>query len=157
MSVPDVDEPDTPLPELPPLPEDPRWRIEHLPLVSAAGAAMVLCAGSIGWVAGGRVAALGAALGALVVALSLTMSTLAIAWADAIRPALIMPVGLATYVIKFALIAFTMLSVEASGWAGGLPMAWGIAGGVVVLTGVQVWWVLRLARRNAVVVGGPGR
>ncbi|HEX8343391.1 MAG TPA: hypothetical protein VF657_01425 [Actinoplanes sp.] len=139
---------DTPLPELPPLPEDPRWRLEHLPLVTAAGVALVLCAASIGFLTGGPTAALGAAAGVFVVAVGLTMSTLVIAWADAVRPALIMPLGLLAYVIKFALISVMMLAVAENGWAGGLPMAWGIAGGVVTLTAVQVWWVSRLDRRN---------
>lgn len=147
---------DTPLPDLPPLPEDPRWRIEHLPMVVAASVALVLCAASIGFLTGGPTAALGAAAGVLVVAVSLTLSTLVIAWADAIRPALIMPAGLLAYVIKFALIGFIMLSIAASGWPGGRPMAWGIAGGVVVLTAVQVLWVLRLARRNAVTARPDG-
>jgi hypothetical protein len=139
---------DLPLPDLPPLPADPRWRIEHLPMVTAAGIALVLCAASVGFVAGGRTAALGAAAGVLIVTLSFSMSTLAVAWADVIRPALVLPVGLLTYVIKYILIVFIMIGVAASGWPGGRPMAWGIAGGVVLLTAVQVWWVARLARRN---------
>jgi len=40
----DDEDDDRPLPQLPPLPADPRWRIEHLPLVLAAGFAVVLCA-----------------------------------------------------------------------------------------------------------------
>ncbi|GAA0801915.1 hypothetical protein [Spirilliplanes yamanashiensis] len=142
------DDDDRPLPQLPPLPADPRWRIEHLPMVAAAGFALVFCAGSAGFFLGGPTAALGAAAGVFVVTVGATMSTLAIAWADAVRPALVMPVGLLAYVIKFALVAFVMLSVGESGWAGGVPMAWGLAGGVVALTAVQAWWVARLARRH---------
>lgn len=146
---------DAPLPDLPPLPADPRWRIEHLPMLTAAGLALVCCAGSVGFFAGGPAAALGAAAGVFVVAVGATMSTLAIAWADVVRPALVLPVGLLTYVIKFALVAFVMFAVASSGWSGGVPMAWGLAAGAVVLTGVQVWWVARLARRNAA-AGPPG-
>ncbi|WP_308016451.1 hypothetical protein [Jidongwangia harbinensis] len=144
----DVDDDQRPLPELPPLPEDPRWRIEHLPFVAAVGFALVLCAASIGFLAGGPTAALGAGAGTAVVTVGVTLTTLVIAWADVIRPALVMPVGLAVYVIKYSLIIFLMISVAASGWAGGDPMAWGIAGGSIVLTGVQVWWLTRLARRR---------
>jgi hypothetical protein len=139
---------DRALPDLPPLPADPRWRIEHLPLVSAAGVALVLCAASVGFLVGGATTALGAAAGVFIVTVSFSMSTLAVAWADVIRPALVLPVGLLAYVIKYVLITFIMLSVGASGWAGGLPMAWGIVVGVLLLTAVQVWWVSRLARRN---------
>jgi hypothetical protein len=108
----------------------------------------VFCAWSAGFFAGGTTAALGAAAGVFVVTVGTTMSTLAIAWADAVRPALVLPVGLLTYVIKFALVAFVMISVASSGWAGGLAMAWGIAAGAVLLTAVQAWWISRLARRN---------
>jgi hypothetical protein len=144
----DADDDDRPLPDLPPLPADPRWRIEHLPFVTAVGVALVLCAVSIGFFAGGATAAAGAGAGVLVVTIGVSLTTLVIAWADVIRPALVMPVGLAVYVIKYSLIIFMMIGVASSGWAGGRPMAWGIAGGAVVLTGVQVWWLSRLARRR---------
>ena len=150
----DHEDDDRPLPELPPLPADPRWRIEHLPMVTAAGIALVLCAASVGFVAAGPTAALGAAAGVFIVTVSFTMSTLAVAWADVIRPALVLPVGLLMYVIKYALIAAIMVGVAASGWPGGVPMAWGIAGGAVLLTAVQAWWLARTARRHRV-AGSP--
>jgi hypothetical protein len=143
----DEDDTDRPLPDLPPLPEDPKWRIEHLPFVLAAGFALVLCAASAGFVLGGPTAALGAALGMFVVTVGVSLTTLTIAWADVIRPALVMPVGLAVYGIKYALIVFLMIAIGSSGWAGGHPMAWSIAVGAVLLTGVQAWWLTRLARR----------
>jgi hypothetical protein len=142
----DADE-DRALPDLPPLPADPAWRIEHLPLVTAAGIALVLCAASIGLLAGDPATALGAAAGVLLVTVGITMSTLAIAWADAVRPALVMPVGLLTYVVKYLLIALILVSAAVNGWSGTGPMAWGVAAGAVILTAVQVWWVSRLARR----------
>jgi len=145
----DDDDDDRPLPDLPPLPEDPRWRIEHLPFVLTVGFALVLCAASAGFFAGGPTAALGAATGMLVVTVGISLTTLAIAWADVIRPALVMPVGLAVYVIKFALIAALMVVVASNGWAGGLPMAWSMAAGAVLLTAVQVFWLLRIARLRA--------
>lgn len=144
----DDEDDDRPLPDLPPLPADPRWRIEHLPFVLAAGFALVLCAASAGFFAGGLVAALGAAAGALVVTIGISLTTLVIAWADVIRPQLVMPVGLAVYVIKYSLIVFLMIAVGSSGWAGGRPMAWSIAVTSVVLTGVQIWWLARLANRR---------
>jgi hypothetical protein len=145
--VPDHDD-DRPLPDLPPLPADPRWRIQHLPFVTAAGVALVLCAASAGYFASGATASLGAALGMAVVTVGVSLTTLTIAWADVIRPTLVMPVGLAVFVIKYALIVFLMLSIAASDWAGGRPMAWTIAGGSVALTAVQVWWLAKTARRR---------
>ncbi|HEY0002800.1 MAG TPA: hypothetical protein VGB74_20270 [Actinoplanes sp.] len=119
-----------------------------MPLVVAVGFALVFCAASVGFVVGGLTTALGAAAGVLIVTIGYSMTTLSIAWADAVRPALVMPVGLAAYVIKFLLIGFVMMAVATNGWDGGIPMAWGLAAGAVLLTGVQVWWIARLARRN---------
>ncbi|GGK99237.1 hypothetical protein [Mangrovihabitans endophyticus] len=139
---------DRPLPELPPLPDDPKWRIEHLGMISAVGVALSLCVASAGFLTGGPSAGLGAGAGVLLVAAGFTLSTLTIAWADVIRPALVMPVGLAVYVVKYALIALVLVSAGAAGWSGARPMAWGIAGGAVAMTGVQIWWLSRVASRR---------
>jgi hypothetical protein len=155
-NTPDLD--DRPLPDLPPLPADPRWRIRHLPMLTAISFALVLCAASVGFVAAGSAAALGAAGGVLVVNVSFTVSTLVVAWADTVRPALVMPLGLLTYVIKYTLIVIIMMGVASSGWAGGRSMAYGIIAGAVLLTAAQVWWISRLARQDALaqpVVGAP--
>ena len=144
----DDEDDDRPLPDLPPLPEDPRWRVEHLPFVLAAGFALVLFAASIGFVAGGGTAALGTAVGAFVVTVGVSLTTLVIAWADLVRPALVLPAGITVYVTKYALIVFLMVGVGSSGWAGGEAMAWSLAASAIVLTGVQVWWVARLAGRR---------
>jgi hypothetical protein len=138
-----------PLPDLPPLPADPRWRIRHLPMLTAISFALVLCAASAGFLLGGPDAALGAAAGVLLVNVSFTVSTLVVAWADTVRPALVMPLGLFTYVLKYSLIVAIMLGVASSGWSGGRAMAWGIVVGAVLLTAAQVWWVSRLAREDA--------
>jgi hypothetical protein len=139
---------DHPLPDLPPLPADPRWRIEHLPFVTAVGTALVLCGASIGFLVGGPSAALGAAAGVLVVTVGVTLTTLVIAYADAVRPALVLPFGLTIYVIKYSLILFLMFAVASSHWAGAHAMSWGLGSGAVVITGVQAWWLARTARRN---------
>jgi hypothetical protein len=140
---------DIPLPDLPPLPADPRWRVRHLPMLTAISFALVLCAASVGLLTGGPDAALGAAGGVLVVNVSFTISTLVVAWADTVRPALLMPIGMATYVIKYTLIVAIMIGVASSGWAGGRAVAYGIIGGAVLLTAAQVWWIGRLAREDA--------
>jgi hypothetical protein len=132
---------DRPLPDLPPLPQDPRWRVEHLPFLSAVMVAVLLCAASIGFLAGGAPVALGAAAGVAITAVSYTMSTLVIAWADTVRPALVMPLGLATYVVKYTLLGVILAFSVASDWAGKSALGWGVVGGVVVWTVVQVWWV----------------
>lgn len=137
---------DPPLPELPPLPADPRWRVAHLPFLSAVSAALLLCAASAGFLAGGPASALGAAVGVLIVTLSFTMSTLVIAWADTVRPALLMPMALLTYVLKYSVLGVVLAYGVASSWTGKAALGWGIVAGVVVWTVVQAWWFTRTGR-----------
>lgn len=144
----DQDDEDQPLPDLPPLPADPKWRIEHLPMITAIGIALTLCGGSAGLLIGGPVTGLASALGILVVVIGFTFSTLTIAWADVLRPQLVMPVGLAVYVIKYALIIGILLAAQLSDWEGTRAMAYGVAFGAVTMTAAQIWWISRLARRH---------
>ena len=60
----DDEDDDRPLPDLPPLPADPRWRVEHLPFVRPSGRAGALR--GVGRLLPAAVAAaLGAAAGVL--------------------------------------------------------------------------------------------
>jgi hypothetical protein len=143
-----LDMSDRPLPDLPPLPADPRWRVAHLPLLTAASIALLLCAASVGFLAGGPPGALGAAGGVAITTVSFTMSTLVIAWTDTVRPALLMPLGLLAYVIKYSLLGVILVFVISSGWPGRTALGWGVVAGVLGWTSMQIWWVTRLARRG---------
>jgi hypothetical protein len=146
----DLDSDDArPLPELPPLPADPRWRVEHLPFLTAASIALLLCAASVGYLAGGLPAAAGAAAGVALTTVSFTMSTLVIAWADTVRPALLMPLGMVTYVVKYSLLGVILAVVVSSEWPGRSAMGWGVVAGVLGWTSVQIWWVARIAARRS--------
>ncbi|GAA0540057.1 hypothetical protein GCM10010172_21630 [Paractinoplanes ferrugineus] len=132
--------------DLAPPPADPRWRVAHLPFLTAVSMALVLCAASVGYFTGGSGAALGAALGVLIVTLSYTMSTLVIAWADTVRPALLMPLALLTYVVKYSLLGVVLSYGVSTNWSGKSALGWGIVAGVVVWTGVQAWWFTAIRR-----------
>ncbi|MEV6344925.1 hypothetical protein [Actinoplanes sp. NPDC051851] len=144
------EEDETPLPDLPALPADPRWRVEHLPFLSAVSFALLTCAASAGFLAGGADAALGAAAGVLIVTLTYTMSTLVVAWADTVRPALLMPLGLLTYIVKYSLLGVILAYGVSTDWPGKKALGVGIVAGVMVWTGVQVWWVARRTRRKVI-------
>ncbi|GAA2546117.1 hypothetical protein GCM10010435_14120 [Winogradskya consettensis] len=135
-----------PLPDLPPLPADPRWRVEHLPFLTAFSFALMLCAASVGFLNGGVQNAFGAAAGVMIVTVSYTMSTLVLAWADTVRPALIMPLGMLTYVVKYSLLGIILAFVVSSEWPGRLALGWGVVAGVLGWTAVQIWWVARISR-----------
>jgi hypothetical protein len=125
-------------------PADPRWRVAHLPFLTAVSAALLLCAASAGYFAGGSASALGAALGVLIVTMSYTMSTLVVAWADTVRPALILPLALATYVLKYSLLGVVLVYGLSTDWTGKQALGWAIAAAVLVWTGVQAWWFTAL-------------
>ncbi|MBM2621271.1 hypothetical protein JIG36_37790 [Actinoplanes sp. LDG1-06] len=137
---------DRPLPDLPPLPADPRWRVAHLPFLTIVSFALILCAASAGFFAGGTTSALGAALGVVIVTISYTMSTLIIAWADTVRPALLMPLALFTYVLKYSVLGVVLAYGVESEWQGKDALGWGIVAGVIVWTAVQAWWFHKLSR-----------
>ncbi len=109
---------------------------------------LLLAAIGVGWAVNGSAGAVGAALGVLLVAASYTVSMLAIAWADAVNPRMVLSVGLGMYVTKFSLFGVMMIALADSPWPGLVPMAMGIVAGVVAWTGSQIWWTVRVDRAN---------
>ncbi|GIE27505.1 hypothetical protein Ait01nite_005500 [Actinoplanes italicus] len=131
-----------------PVAKDPRWKVEHLPVLTAVSTALLLFAVSAAFFAAGPQAAVGAAAGVLIVTFSYTLSTLVIAWADTVRPALLMPLGMLTYVVKYTLLGVVLAFGVSSDWEGKKALGWSIVAAVVVWTGVQAWWVhLRTTRK----------
>ncbi|WP_372443188.1 hypothetical protein [Actinoplanes teichomyceticus] len=133
---------------MPPLPKDPRWKVEHLGFLTTVSFALLMCAASSGFLAGGADAALGAAGGVLIVTVSHTLTTLVVAWADTVRPALVMPLGMFTYVAKYSLLGIILAVGVSSEWPGKTALGLGVVAGVVVWTGVQAWWVTRRTLRK---------
>lgn len=120
-------------------------RTRHLRLTTSITGAVLVAATVIGGLAGGWVAALGVAAGVALVAASYLASTLAIAWADSVAPRMVFGVGVGMYVIKFSLFGAMLIAVSEAGWAGRVPMALGVAAGVVAWTASHVWWIVRHA------------
>ncbi|AEV88333.1 hypothetical protein ACWT_7323 [Actinoplanes sp. SE50] len=143
----DVDD-DLPLPDLPPLPADPRWKVEHLGFLTAVSVALLLCAASAGFLSGGPAYALAAAGGVLIVTVSHTLTTLIVAWADTVRPALVMPLGMLTYVVKYSLFGIILAFGVSSDWPAKTALGLGVVAGVMVWTGVQAWQVTRATLRR---------
>ncbi|NIL39753.1 hypothetical protein HCB17_00185 [Salinispora arenicola] len=137
---------------------DRRWRLRHLPVLLAASGLLAAVAALAGAVAGGAAAALGAAIGVAVTVASYTLTTVVLAWADRVNPQLVLPFGLGLYAAKFTLIGVVLVGVAATGWAGLIPLCFGIAAGVVVWTGVHIWWLTTVhARRSHPTAPPSGR
>ncbi|WP_446216664.1 hypothetical protein [Micromonospora sp. IBHARD004] len=124
------------------------WRLRHLPVLLIASAVLGALAAVVGGVTGGADAALGAAAGVAVTAVSYTLTTVVLAWADARDPQLVLPFGLGLYAAKFTLLGAVMIGVAATGWPGLIPLCLGIAAGVAVWTGVHVWWLTTVYARR---------
>jgi len=124
----------------------PPSRIAHLRIGLLAMLAFVVPAGAIGAVAAGG-AGLAAAVGAtLVVTLFFVISTLAVAAADARDPALTLPVGLATYIVKVVIlgVAGFPLARGAASWHA--VTGWTLLAATLWWTAVQAWWFWRTPR-----------
>jgi hypothetical protein len=118
-------------------------RLQHLPAgLLAMAVSLVLTVPLALWRDGG-VGAAGALAGVGVVTASYAVSSLIVAWTDLKARHLLLPVAMATYVVKFTVIGVAMWIVSSTGWAG-LPWM-----GVLVIVSVLAWitahatWVWR--------------
>jgi hypothetical protein len=125
------------------------WRLRHLPVLLIASAVLAAAAAVVGGVTRGADGALGAALGVAVTALSYTLTTVVLAWADARDPQLVLPFGLGLYVAKMTMLGAVMVVVASTGWPGLIPLCLGIAAGVAVWTGLHIWWLTTVHARRA--------
>ncbi|SCE82428.1 hypothetical protein GA0074695_1400 [Micromonospora viridifaciens] len=125
------------------------WRLRHLPVLLIASAVLAAAAAVVGGTTRGADAALGAAVGVGVTALSYTLTTIVLAWADARDPQLVLPFGVGVYVAKMTLLGAVMVLVASTGWPGLIPLCLGIAAGVAVWTGVHIWWLATVHARRA--------
>lgn len=119
------------------------WRLAHLPVLLAVSGGLLAVAALAGGIARGAPGVAGATAGVGVVVASYLVSTLLIAWADAVDPRLVLPVGLAAYAVKFTLIGAAMVAVVGTGWRGLEPLGAGVVAGVLAWTVTQIWWVVR--------------
>ncbi|MET7836196.1 hypothetical protein ABZS44_25610 [Micromonospora sediminicola] len=126
------------------------WRLRHLPVLLAAVAVVAAVAAVAGGVWRGADGALGAAAGVAVTAASYTLTTVVLAWADARDPQLVLPFGLGLYVAKMTALGGVMVLVASTGWPGLIPFCVGVAAGVVVWTGVHIWWLATVHARRQV-------
>ncbi|MGH3750577.1 MAG: hypothetical protein ACRDT8_24650, partial [Micromonosporaceae bacterium] len=109
-------------------------QLRHLPWLLAVSSATLVAATAAGGLVRGVDGALGAAAGVALAIASYTFSTLVIAWADSVKPGLVLPFGMAAYIVKFSLIAAVVLLVAASGWPGLAPMGLGLVAGTLAWT-----------------------
>ncbi|MFG2164174.1 hypothetical protein [Micromonospora chersina] len=124
------------------------WRLRHLPVLVIASVLLAAVAAVTGGLVRGADGAVGAAAGVAVTAASYTLTTVVLAWADARDPQLVLPFGLGLYIAKMTLLAGVMVLVGATGWAGLIPFCLGIAAGVLVWTGVHIWWLATVHARR---------
>jgi hypothetical protein len=118
-------------------------RLQHLPAGLIAMAVVLLVTVPIALWRDGGVGAAGDVAGVALVTASYAVSSLIIAWTDLRARHMLLPVAMATYVVKFTMIGLGMWIALGTGWAG-LPWM-----GVSVIIAVVGWmtahavWVWR--------------
>jgi len=117
-------------------------RLRHLPASLFASAVLLALGVPFAWLVSGPAAAAGVVAGIALVTVSYVFSSVVVMWCDLVNPALILPVGLLSYALKFALFGVVMFSVAQVGWAGLEPMGWTVIVATIVWTGAQLWWTL---------------
>ncbi|PZG21069.1 hypothetical protein C1I95_08280 [Micromonospora craterilacus] len=120
-----------------------RARLPHLRLPLLACAVLAVVGVPAAALLRGPTGAAGVAAGIALVIVSYLISSLSVAWADAVHPKLIMSVGLLTYVTKIVFLGVALAAVAATGWSGLPDMGVSIIAAVVVWTGAHLTWALR--------------
>lgn len=120
-----------------------RRRLPYLRVTLLASAVLTLLAVPVGAVVAGGAGAAGAAAGVALVVLSYLVSGFSVAWADAVHPRLVLPVGLGTYAAKIVLLGVVMWLIAGTGWSGLAPMGVAIIAAVVVWTTSHLVWAVR--------------
>lgn len=120
-----------------------RGRLTHLPVGLKVTAVLLVLGVIVGAAFDGMVGAAGAAAGVVLVAGSYVVSSFVIAWADSIAPALVMPVGLLTYVVKFAALGIGMYALADSGWDGLPALGVAVIAATLAWSTAHAWWLWR--------------
>lgn len=125
-----------------------RERLRQLPAGLSASAVLLVVAVAVGWIVRGPVAAVGAALGVLLVVVSYVVSGLVVAWADLFARHLMMPVVLLTYALKATLLGMVLYQVDKAEWPGLFALGVAAVAAVVVWVGAQLAWAIRTSNRH---------
>ena len=115
-------------------------RVRHLRVGLLACAALFVLGVLPAALVAGAAGVAGVAAGVGLVAASYTVSSLVIAWVDAVDRRLVLPVGLLTYALKFTMIGVLMSVISSAGWSGLIPMGVAILAAALVWIAAQSWW-----------------
>jgi hypothetical protein len=130
-------------------------RLAHLRWGLAVALPLLVVGAGVAGLAGGSVAAVGFSAGTGVVIASFAVSSLVIALADRLDPALVLPFGIGAYVTKFSLIVLLLTVLGDGGWRGRVPMGTGMVVTALCWSAAQVTWVV-LRGPQARRAGGAG-
>lgn len=120
-----------------------RKRLTIVPPALLASALILAVCVVVGALTGGAMVAVGVAAGVGLVVFSYGISSVIIAWTDLVMRPMLLPVALATYLIKFTAFGGLLYVVTESNWDGAIPMAMGIIAGTVGWVTTQAVWMYR--------------
>jgi hypothetical protein len=114
-------------------------KLLFLPFLSKLLGIIAAVAAIAGLIFRGPVGGLGAAAGVGVAAAGFVLSAIGIAWVESVNRAMMLPAALMAYMLKIA--AFAMILSAVGTWTGAVPMALGIAAGVLGWVIGYAWWL----------------
>lgn len=116
--------------------------LRHLPTSLAATAALLVLAVAIAWPLRGGQAAFGVLAGVGLVTVSHLVSSLVVAWVDAVARHMMLPVVMLTYALKFAAFGVILFRVAQTGWTGLPALGVTVIAATTVWIGAQLYWIL---------------
>jgi hypothetical protein len=134
----------------------PPSRVAHLRIGLLTSCVVAVPAIGIGAAVAGVAGALGALGGVLAIAASFVISTLAVAAADARDPALVLPVGLFTYIVKVVVVGVIAFGVSHGHAQWHAVTGWTVVATTISWAVAQAWWFWHTPRPY-VVLAEPER
>jgi hypothetical protein len=116
-------------------------KLRFAPFMLAFSAALAGASALVGLLVKGAPGALGAAAGVLLMAGLFLGSTAFIVWVETVRREKMLVGGLIAYAVKLWILFVVLNGVSSTGWAGFVPMVFGVAAGVLGWIIAYAWWL----------------
>lgn len=120
---------------------DASWDISFLRVGALAAAGLAAVAAPVTGLLAGWADAMGVLVGAVIVTSFFAVSSLAVAWAGRIGDTLTLPVALLAFFVKALVLLAVLGALPQDGWLDRRTLAWSVAVGALLWSGVQLRWV----------------
>ncbi|GIH11407.1 hypothetical protein Rhe02_94740 [Rhizocola hellebori] len=116
-------------------------KLRFVPFMLASSAVLAAVAALVGLIFKGGPGAAGAAAGVALMAALFIGSTVFIIWVESVSRQKMLVGGLIAYGVKLWILFVVLHGVSGAGWAGFVPMVFGVAAGVLGWIIAYAWWL----------------